>query len=879
MEAVKVSSQGQRRPGVGQASTANGQPIPPRPRACLDGKRLARGGQRLRVQGVTYGPFTANAAGEPFPSPERVRDDFAAMRAAAINAVRAYHVPPDWLLHLADEQGLTVFLDVPWPKHLCFLDSARSQDEARRHVREAAKRGEGHPCVLAYSIGNEIPPDVVRWHGARRIERFLAELCDVARQADPEGLVTYANYPPTEYLDLSFLDFATFNVYLHDREAFRRYLFRLQNLVGDKPLLLGELGMDTYRHGEAAQAEFLAGHLTEALAMGLAGAFVFAWTDEWHTGGHPIQDWAFGITAADRAPKPAYHALREVFERSVSEMLPAAPRVSVVVCTYNGGATLAQCLHSLLALDYPDYEVIVVDDGSTDDTRGILARFPGVRVIHQPNRGLSVARNVGLQAATGAVVAYTDSDCFADPDWLAHLVYQLERSGAAAVGGPNLTPEDGWLAACVAASPGQPTHVLESDQVAEHIPGCNMAFRREALQAINGFDAQYRKAGDDVDVCWRLQQAGHWITFAPGAFVWHHRRQNPRAYLRQQAGYGEAEALLRFKHPDKFNGRGDGKWRGVLYGHSLQGLRLDGAIIYRGTFGTGLFQCVYQPGPAHWAMLPATLEWHVLAGLVALAALLWPPAWFAVASMLGLSLAVAALQAAQARLAPRHGGLLARLLVMALCYAQPLVRSWKRYRTRLFRYRPPTLAPPVTAGRGRKLSLTGRAAAAYWTEAGYDRTELLGLVLAYLNERGWGKTMDSGWQDWDLEIYCHPWTVVQVCTAQEEHGGRKRLIRVRYRLRPSGYTKALGAAGALTACAAAVLWAWPVAAAAVVLLAACLGVWWRGTGRASRALALFDAYAAELGLIPCEPATLGQRAAVTERSARNEESSGGERSR
>ncbi len=93
-----------------------------------------------------------------------------------------------------------------------------------------------------------------------------------------------------------------------------------------------------------------------------------------------------------------------------------------------------------------------------------------------------------------------------------------------------------------------------------------MAFRREALQAINGFDPQYRKAGDDVDVCWRLQQAGLWITFAPGAFVWHHRRQSPRAYLRQQAGYGEAEALLRFKHPDRFNGRGDGKWRGVLYG-------------------------------------------------------------------------------------------------------------------------------------------------------------------------------------------------------------------------------------------------------------------------------------------------------------------------
>src|SRR5205814_9336663 len=116
-----------------------------------------------------------------------------------------------------------------------------------------------------------------------------------------------------------------------------------------------------------------------------------------------------------------------------------------------------------------------------------------LKVTRQSNQGLSVARNVGLQAATGAVVAYTDSDCFADADWLTHLVYQLQRSGAAAVGGPNPTPEDGWLAACVAAAPGQPTHVLQSDQEAEHIPGCNMAFRREALEAINGFDPQYRK--------------------------------------------------------------------------------------------------------------------------------------------------------------------------------------------------------------------------------------------------------------------------------------------------------------------------------------------------------------------------------------------------
>ena len=374
-----------------------------------------------------------------------------------------------------------------------------------------------HSNLLAYSIGNEIPTEIIRWHGSRKVERFLAELQDEVKQVDPDACVTYASFPPTEYLDLSFLDFVTFNVYLHRLETFRRYLLRLQNAVGDRPLVLGELGMDSMRHGEQAQAEFLAGHVAELRLMGLAGSFVFSWTDDWHTGGEQIADWAFGITRRDRSPKPSCHALRLMHDCSLPRLLAQAPRVSVVVCTYNGGRTLEQCLRSLMALSYPNYEVIVVDDGSTDDTQTILERFRRVRSIHQPNQGLSVARNVGLRAATGEIIAYTDSDCFADPDWLTHLVHQLQCTDAAAVGGPNLTPDDGRLAGCIAACPGQPTHVLESDQQAEHIPGCNMAFHRDALEQIQGFDPQFRKAGDDVDICWRLQQAGHWITFAPGA--------------------------------------------------------------------------------------------------------------------------------------------------------------------------------------------------------------------------------------------------------------------------------------------------------------------------------------------------------------------------
>lgn len=139
-----------------------------------------------------------------------------------------------------------------------------------------------------------------------------------------------------------------------------------------------------------------------------------------------------------------------------------------------------------------------------------------------------------------------------------------------------LPPHSKPGATCVAHSPGGPTHVLLSDRIAEHIPGCNMAFRHERLVAIGGFDAQFRVAGDDVDVCWRLQQRGWQPGFSPGAVVWHHRRSNVRAYWKQQRNYGIVESLLARKWPEKYNMAGHLTWRGRLYGPgvaSLMGLR------------------------------------------------------------------------------------------------------------------------------------------------------------------------------------------------------------------------------------------------------------------------------------------------------------------
>src|SRR6185436_9318866 len=153
-------------------------------------------------------------------------------------------------------------------------------------------------------------------------------------------------------------------------------------------------------------------------------------------------------------------------------------------------------------------------------------------------------------------------------------------------------------------------HVMLTDREAEHIPGCNMAFYKWALEEIGGFDPIFRKAGDDVDVCWRLQHLGHKIGFSPSGFVWHYRRPTIRGYLKQQAGYGEAEALLTRKHPEYFNSFGQGIWRGRIYSAAKPGVVVGANVIYHGACASGFFQSMYAASPALPLMLCTSLAFH-----------------------------------------------------------------------------------------------------------------------------------------------------------------------------------------------------------------------------------------------------------------------------
>lgn len=754
----------------------------PAERVRTDGKFFRIGAQKFCPKGVTYGPFRPDADGCTFPLPERVVQDFALVKQLNANCLRVYHVPPRWFLDLAQEHGLKILVDYYWPKHTCFLDDPETIEQARRATRQAAESLAGHPAVFALTLANEIPPDIARWYGARRIEAFLDELAGIVKSVDPQRLVTFVNFPPTEFLQPASLDFVSFNVYLHDPRPFSNYLDRLQSIAGGKPLVLSEIGMDSMREGDDRKAQFLSGHLEIAFRAGLAGAFIFAFTDDWHTGGHQIENWFFGLTDRDRNPKASFHAVAEQFARTPLFQLPDYPKVSVVVASYNGGRTLPACLQSLQHLNYPNYEVILVDDGSTDDTAKIAAQYLTVRTIHQPNLGLSAARNTGINAATGEIVAFTDSDCRADEDWLYYLVGDLLKTDAAAIGGHNFPPpEDNWVAGTVAVSPGAPAHVMLNDREAEHIPGCNMAFWKWALTEIEGFDPIYRAAGDDVDVCWRLLQRGYKIAFSHAGFVWHYRRHTVGAYLKQQRGYGVAESLLRYKHPEYFNNLGGMRWKGRIYNPTRSAGLFGRFVIYHGIFGSGLFQTLYTPEHTGLLSLLTSLEWHVVFTLGgALLTMIWPALWPLPAMTFGVSLLVAVLAASRAELPLWQRRFWSKPLIALLYLLQPVVRGWPRYAHRLKRPETPTSArAAVRALAEQYKKVTSVHTVHYWNERSLERVEFLQQLLALLDRDNWQASADSGWDEFDVTVLGDRFTKVVISTVSENHGGEKRLLRAR----------------------------------------------------------------------------------------------------
>jgi len=336
------------------------------------------------------------------------------------------------------------------------------------------------------------------------------------------------------------------------------------------------------------------------------------------------------------------------------------------------------------------------------------------------------------------------------------------------------------MADCVDNAPGNPVHVLHSDDLAEHLPGCNMAFRKSRLLELGGFDPQFRAAGDDVDLCWRMQERGWTLGYCPAAVVWHHRRGSLGAYWRQQFGYGRAEAMLEAKWPEKYNAAGHVRYSGRVYGKGVSHALFQRQRIYHGAGGFAPFQSLYERSPGTWAMILITPEWFLL--IVALFALsllglVWKPLLVSVPLLLpaiALSLSHAFLEGSRASFTtpPRSAAKrLSKQFVTGLLHLlQPLARLCGRWRLGL------------TAWRQR--GADGFAwpwcrSSAVWTKDWIAPEQRFQAVERALRNQRAIVYRGGDFDRWDLEVAGGLFGSARMLMAVEDHGAGTQYVRVR----------------------------------------------------------------------------------------------------
>lgn len=751
-------------------------------------------GGRVCLRGFTWGPFRGSRPQEFFPDLERVRADLAAMVRSGANVVRVYTPPPVWVLDEIGRSGLRVLVGLPWNQHIAFLENRRDAAAIRDTIRTqvAALR---HPALLGCALANEVPETVVRWYGAPRVAEFLTSLVETARAAAPEALHTFATFPPTEDLVTVPSDLVLVNVHLNDARSLDAYLARLLTIADGRPLVLGEIGADAGTHGDLGQASHIEKQLGMAWRRGVAGAFVFAWTDEWFVpsadGGHDIEGWSFGVTTANRRPRAAYTAASRAFASARTQPAADERGVSVVVCARNAGETIEAALASLVLLRHQPLEILVIDDGSTDATAEKAKGFAGVRVISTPPQGLSAARNHGATQAQYPILAYTDADCVVDRDWLSWILPTI-RENVVASGGPNLSlPHPGRHYATLAAAPGAPTHVLTSHDRAEHLAGCNLVVRRDVHAQIGGFDPDFTSAGDDADFCWRILDAGYELGFAPCGIVWHERRRTIRKYLRQQRGYGRAEAALRTRHARRCSSGGAPGWAGLIYGGDGSGpIWGREPMLYRQAFGVLGYLGIYGSG-ADAALRQVVLapEW-LLAGVLTLLAGL-----FGGVAMLAAGLGMLVPTLIAARRETRHRARVSaaafertrrdddsrgvqRPLLTGLVLLGRAVRRFGQMRAlaeRGFGWHSIDAGGHSANGLSRSRGLSWQGC--LWWEQGPEAPVLLDLMLSELERQGLDPVAGGGYASFDFRALAGLWWRIESRAMVEEHGSGRRLAR------------------------------------------------------------------------------------------------------
>ena len=589
------------------------------------GSSCALGDERFSSRASPTAPSRRTPTAISFPPLEQIAEDFRLMAGLGINTVRVYTPPRRDLLDEAARHGLRVMVGLPWSQHVAFLDD-RALTRADRDASCVARVRElgDHPAVLMFALGNEIPPGIVRWHGRLRVERFLRRALR-RREGDVAREPLHLRQLPADRIPRSVV--------------LRR--LRVQRLPAPRsrscaPTSRGcstspatsrccwpRPGADSIREGEAGQAAITAMHIRAAFEEGACGAVAFAWTDEWWRGGFDVEDWAFGLVDRDRQPKPAAAAVaRGVRRRAV----PAQPQEARGRASRSSSAPTTPPTRSKTTWRRSSGSRIPTSRSSSSTTARAIAparsrtAHPRVRVIDIPNGGLSAARNVGLAAATGEIVAYTDADTRVDRDWLTFLVQPFltlrrrrlgrtrtscrptirrwrsasrarpadRRTCCSTIASPSTCPAATWRSGARRCSPSAAS--TRSTCAPATMWTCAGGCRRAA-----GRSASRRRRSSGTTI-------GRAIS----------------AYWRQQVGYGEGERWLMAHHPEKFLD-GHMLWRGRIYSPLPFVRSLWGERINAGVWGTAAFPSVYRTDVHPFAFLPHSVRWQVLSFVLALA--------------------------------------------------------------------------------------------------------------------------------------------------------------------------------------------------------------------------------------------------------------------